>query len=136
MAIEFALVAPVVLFLFMAATDLAMAVRANMQLNNAARAGAEYAAMHGWDSSAITSAVTSATPLSVTVAPSAYCGCATTSNIAEQACGTTCASGLPAGAYVKVVASATYRPLIPLQWNKILVSNYLNMSVTSVTRTN
>lgn len=48
-AVEFGLVATVLALLLPAATDLALAIWANQQVGNAARAGSEYAAANCWD---------------------------------------------------------------------------------------
>jgi Flp pilus assembly pilin Flp len=61
-AVEFGLVATVLAVLLPAATDLALAIWANQQVGNAARAGSEYAAEHCWNGS--TSAVDTAPPTS------------------------------------------------------------------------
>ena len=68
-AIEFALFGSALVLLLMAATDLSLAIRARAEVGNAARAGAEYAAINcssSCSSSGIATAVTSATPLAVT----------------------------------------------------------------------
>ncbi|MGH6845398.1 MAG: TadE/TadG family type IV pilus assembly protein [Methylocella sp.] len=134
-AVEFALIGPALVLLLMAATDLSMAIHARAEVGNAARAGAEYAETHSFNSSSITNAVTSATSLSgvtATPTPSTFCGCATASGIAQQTCGTACAAGGKTGTYVSVTAQATYSPLFPTHWNP----NPVNMSATVVTRTN
>lgn len=137
LVVEFALMAPVLMFLVIAAMDLALAVRANMQLGNAARAGAEYAAINGYSSDAITSAVNSATALTVSASPTSYCGCANASGVmVQQSCGTTCATGAPLGKYASITVTANYTPIFPFPWNRILVGSYLNMSETTVVRIN
>lgn len=135
-AVEFALVLSVLVFLLLAATDLALAIYTQMKIGNAARAGTEYAAIHGWNSTGITTAVTSATSLTVTASPSTYCGCATASGVAQQTCGSTCSAGGIAGTYVSVTAAASYRPIFNALWGSILTNHVLNMSATSVTRIN
>jgi Flp pilus assembly protein TadG len=136
-AVEFALIGPALVLLVMAATDLSLAIRARAEVGSAARAGAQYAAINGYNSSAITIAVTSATSLAVTAtpAPSTYCGCATASGIAQQTCGTACAAGGLTGTYVSVSAAYSYTPLFPTQWNAYLVNKFVNMSATETTQT-
>jgi Flp pilus assembly protein TadG len=135
-AVEFALSATMLTFVVMSATDLALAIRTRAEVANAARAGTEYAAINGYNSSGIANAVTSATPLSVTATSSSFCGCATSSGVTTQTCGSTCAAGGTTGTYVSVTAQGNYTPLFPTEWNKYLVSGLVNMSATETTRTN
>ena len=92
-----------------------MAVYQQMQVQDAAQAGAQYAMAHGWNSSSIQSAVMSATALSVSAspAPSKTCGCPDGSSVSAATCGSTCSDGQKAGTYVTVGAQATYTPLFP-----------------------
>jgi Flp pilus assembly protein TadG len=135
-AVEIALTATALTFLLMAATDLALAIRARKEVDNAARAGTQYAAINGYNSSGIATAVKSATSLSVTATSTSFCGCATSTSITHQTCGTTCAAGGTTGTYVSVTAQGNYSPIFPTQWNQYLVSGLVNMSVTETTRTN
>ena len=114
-AVEFSLAAPVLAIIFVPLIDIGMAVYQQMQVQDAAQAGAQYAMAHGWNSSAIQNAVTSATALSVTAspAPSKSCGCPDGSSVSAAACGSTCPDGQTAGTYVTVGAQATYVPLLP-----------------------
>lgn len=141
-AVEFALVATVLGLLLPAATDLALAVWANQQVGNAARAGAEYAAINtagnGYNSSAISTAATSATSRSgVTATSTNYCGTDSASGV-TQTCilPCSCTSGPTTGTYVSVTASATYTPILPAMWGTILTHGSLKLSATSVTRLN
>ncbi len=131
-AVEFALVAPVIMFCFLAAADLGLSIYQNAQVGNAARAGAQYAAVNGWDSGGISAAATAASKLSITVTPSTYCGCPQTSSIAQQTCGTSCSSGGTAGTYVSVSTKANYTPISPVSWGKSSV----NLNATAITRIN
>jgi Flp pilus assembly protein TadG len=114
-AMEFSLAAPVLAIIFVPMIDIGMAVYQQMQVQDAAQAGAQYAMAHGWNSSSIQSAVTSATALSVSAspAPSKSCGCPDGSSVSAASCGSTCSDGQPAGSYVTVSAQATYTPLLP-----------------------
>ena len=114
-AVEFSVAAPVLAIIFVPLIDIGMAVYQQMQVQDAAQAGAQYAMVHGWNSGAIETAVTSATGLSVNAAPapSKTCGCPDSSSISPAACGSTCADGRAAGTYVTVGAQATYTPLLP-----------------------
>ena len=114
-AIELALIAPALILLAVGTADYGFAVYDQMEVQNAAQAGAEYARKHGFSTSGITSAVTAATPLAVnaTPAPAQSCGCPSGTSIMPAACGTNCASGLTAGTYVTVGAQSTYTTLVP-----------------------
>jgi Flp pilus assembly protein TadG len=131
-AVEFALVAPVLVYVMLSASDLALASWQKGQVGNAARAGAQYAAVNGWNNTGVTAAAQSATSLTVSVAASSYCGCAGATGVTQQTCGTTCSAGGSAATYVTVTASANYTPISPHLWG--LSSK--NLNVTSVTRTN
>lgn len=148
-AVEFALVATVLTAMLPAATDLALAIWANQQVGNAARAGSEYAAINCWDSSTsavsttcatnVSTAATSATSRSVTATPSNYCGCDSASGAsgtAPQTCGTACPDGSKAGTYVSVTTKTSYNPIFPAMWGALLTSSSLKLSATSVTRIN
>src|SRR6266478_5540273 len=84
-AIEFALATPILLGLLVPVADLGIAFTQQIQVQQAAQAGAQYALLHGYSSSAITNAVTAATNLpgvSAAPAPSQSCGCPTGTTIA------------------------------------------------------
>src|SRR6266550_1150175 len=69
-AIEFALATPILLGLLVPVADLGMAFTQQIQVQQAAQAGAQYALLHGYSSSAISNAITAATNLSgVSAAP-------------------------------------------------------------------
>lgn len=120
-AIEFAVVAAMLLLLMVGAADYGMGFYRKMQVQNAAQAGAQYAMLRGFSPSSIMAAVTNATSFSevtATPAPSQFCGCPTSIGVAIAACDSTCAGGLVAGTYVTVSAQGTYNtllsyPLIP-----------------------
>ena len=102
-AVEFGIIAPVLAAVLVPLIDLGLAFYQQMQVDDAAQAGAQYAMAHGWNTSAIQSAVTGATALatvSATPAPA-------------RSCGSTCDDGQSARTYVTVSAQATYTTLIP-----------------------
>ena len=114
-AIEAAIVVPMLALIMVPLIDIGMAIYQQMQVRDAAQAGAQYAMAHGWNSNAIQNAVTAATSLpSVTAspAPTKTCGCPSGTSIAAAACGTNCANGQPVGVYITVNAQATYTTLI------------------------
>ena len=117
-AVEFGLLAPILLTMVAASIDLGLAFSAQMKVQQAAQAGAQYALLHGYDSTKITTAVTQATALSVsaTPAPTQACGCLTGNTVTLSGtppCLITCGNGLTPGTYVQVNAQATYTPLVP-----------------------
>ena len=119
-AIEFALATPILVALLVPVADLGMAFSQQIQVQQAAQAGAQYASMHPWangSATAISNAVTSATNISTLAAspaPNQFCGCPTGSAIATAAsCTSTCSDGQPAGYYVVVNAQAPYAPQLP-----------------------
>ena len=111
-AVEFALLAPILVLLVIGAADISMALFEQMVVTNAAASGAAYASQKGYNSSGIVSAVTSATSLSLvqaTPAPSEYCGCPNVSSgVVNASCGSTCPSGAKTGTYGSISARATY----------------------------
>jgi len=114
-AIELALLATPLMLLAIGTADYGLGVYQQMEVQNAAQAGAEYARKHGFSATGISSAITAATPLTVTAtpAPAQSCGCPSGTAITPATCGTTCASGLAAGTYVTVGAQAIYTTLVP-----------------------
>src|SRR5260370_27114589 len=93
-AIEFALATPILLGLLVPVADLGIAFSQQIQVQQAAQAGAQYALLHGWNSSAISNAVTAATTLpsvSAAPAPSQSYGCPTGTAIAAATNGSPCA---------------------------------------------
>src|SRR5438094_644587 len=99
-AIEFALATPILLGLLVPVADVGIAFSQQLQVQQAAQAGAQYAVLHGFNSSAISNAVTAATALpsvSASPAPTQSCGCPTGTTISTAACSSACANGETAG---------------------------------------
>jgi len=114
-AIEFAIMGAALCLLVVATGDLGMGFYSYMQVQNSAQAGAEYAAVHGYNSSAISTAVTSATSitgLTASPAPAKFCGCPAGNAVTTVTCSTICADGMTAGTYVSASATRTYSTLI------------------------
>jgi Flp pilus assembly protein TadG len=117
-AVEFALLAPLLLILLTGVIEIGMGVFQDMQVQAAAEAGALYAAKYGSGNlTAIGLAVTNATSTSgitASPAPAVFCGCPTTSGITSQGsnCTTVCSSGKLPGTYVKVSATITRTELL------------------------
>jgi Flp pilus assembly protein TadG len=131
--IEFAIIAPLLALMFIVPVDIGVGDYTKMEVEAAVQAGAEYAALNGFNSTNITSAVTNATNVSgltVSPAPNQFCGCPSTSGVATATCGSTCASGEAAGSYVNVGAQATYSTL--LTYPSIVSSSYTFSSQSTV----
>jgi Flp pilus assembly protein TadG len=138
-AVEIALLSPVLVIMLTGTIQLGLGFYKAMQVQQAAEAGAMYAANNGTASLAgIEAAVTSASStlgITATPIPVLFCGCPTTTGVISQASCTTplCASSAAPGHYVTVSATITLTNLIS--------SSYLNLSLpktltrTSVIRT-
>jgi len=114
-SVEFALAAPLLAGLLALLVDFGIGFYDKMQVDDAAQAGAQYAVVHGWDSTAIQNAVTNATPLSgisASPAPTQTCGCPNGTGVTTASCGATCTNGQTAGTYVTVSSQATYTPML------------------------
>jgi Flp pilus assembly protein TadG len=116
-AIEFALAAPILIGLLVPVADLGMAFSQQIQVQQAAQAGAQYALLHGYDGSAIGNAVTAATTLasvSAAPAPTQKFACPTGTAIGPAvSSGTSCQDGETAGSYVIVNAQSNYSSVMP-----------------------
>jgi Flp pilus assembly protein TadG len=114
MGVELALILPALALCVICVADLGVGIYRKMQVQTAAQAGAEYAAMRGYfDQTGVSNAVLAATNYSsITASPALYCGCASRTGVVAAACGSTCASGAPVGQFVKSSASATYQTIL------------------------
>jgi len=115
-AVELALALPFLAAVLLPMVDIGMAAYQQMAVDDAAQAGAAYALVHGWNSSAIQAAVASASDIagiSASPAPSQFCGCPSGSAVATASCGSNCANGQAAGTYVTVSARRSFTPLVP-----------------------
>jgi Flp pilus assembly protein TadG len=136
-AIEFAFVAGILSMLLLGICDFGLGFWEQMQVANAARAGAEYAVKSGYNSSNIQTAVTNSTSLSgiqASPAPAQTCGCPdAASGITPQTgtppnCTAVCANGDAAGTYVTVNAQVSYSTIFA--WPGITSPMTLASSVT------
>ena len=115
-AVEFALATPLFLILLLGVVDVGFGTYQSMQVQDAAEAGALYAAINGWDSTGISTAVVNATGASgmaASPAPVKFCGCPTTSGLTTVLCTATCTGGVTPGTYVQVNASMPYQVTLP-----------------------
>ncbi len=140
-AVEFALAAPLLVAILLPMIDLGIAAYQDMQVHDAAQAGAQYALlspnatvpMPSTYSTAIQTAVTNATTLSTisaSPAPSTACGCSSGTTVTAATCGTPCANSLNPGVYVTVQAQAAYTPLLPFS----VFGNSTTLSASSMVR--
>jgi len=137
--VEFTVFAPMLVIIAIYTMDFGLLTFSKIEVQNAAQAGAQYAIVNnGYDSTAISTAVTSATKFTaVTPTSSQFCGCptATTVKFCSASCDTcntgTCAANVQ-GHYVTVTATptTTYAPLIPFG----LVASSYNISANSTVR--
>ncbi len=118
-AIEFAFLAPLLILMAMLTIDLGLGGYRQMQVQNAAQAGATYAlynySYNTYSNQNIMTAVTSATSssgISASPSPAQYCGCPGDDGLTTATCGTTCSNGQAAGTYVSVYATTTYHTLV------------------------
>lgn len=133
-ALEFAVIAPMLVLAIVGTVDLGLGLHRNMQVQNAAQAGAVYASSHTFSEANISSVVTSATNSSITASPvpAKFCGCASNSGVATNACNASCPAGAIAGTYVSVNAQASYSPLLPYPF----LPSTMTLSAQSIVRTN
>jgi len=114
-AVEFGFLVPILLMLTVCTVDLGIAFYDAMQVESAAQAGSEYAAVHGFNVASISQAITSTSDLSglaASPAPTEFCGCPSASGVTTVTCGSTCPDGSLAGTYVNASATAIYTTLI------------------------
>ena len=115
-AIEFAIVSPMLVLLFICTADLSLGIYRKMQVQNAAQSGAAYAMLYGFAQTSISSAVANATGYSSVAAtpqPSEFCGCpSASSGVTSISCTSTCPNGSTPGTYVTVSAQATYQTIL------------------------
>ena len=113
-AVEFALLVPVLILLVAGLVDFGRAYFTRMELENAARAGAQYGILHGSDDLAtIRDAVRQASEVptaDLTVNASTFCACpdGTAQNRTTGDCG-----GFKPGTYITISAQTAFVPVFP-----------------------
>jgi Flp pilus assembly protein TadG len=115
-AIEFAVILPPLILMAIAIVDLGQGINRNMEVQNAAQMGAQYAVTNGNDTTAITTVVTESTHfdgVQASPAPYQFCGCASDTSVAEISCDSECDGGTPPGSYITVSAQGVYSTIIP-----------------------
>jgi Flp pilus assembly protein TadG len=118
-AVEFALIAPLLLAMLVGMVDVGMGFYQEMEVENAAQVGAQYALVKGWDVTAVGTAVAQASTMSdISLAPAPssqeWYGCASGTTITPSSQGDPCPAGGVAATYVTVTAQATYVPIFSL----------------------
>ena len=121
-AIELALLAPIMAAILLGSIDIGSYIYEKMQLQSAARAGAQYAVQRGGnysDTASITAAaLASSTDLDTgaTVTTVSFCACADGSETvvdASTGCGGTCTGGESPALSVRVTVKNTFTPIFP-----------------------
>jgi Flp pilus assembly protein TadG len=128
-AVEFAMIAPILIMLFGGAVDLGRGIERGIRLETAARAGAQYAILKPNDQTGILNAVvtslTGVSGASVTVLQ-IVCNCpdangAPAGSTSASECSNTCATGL--ARYRTITVSAPFTPVFPtsnyVPWNRL-----------------
>jgi Flp pilus assembly protein TadG len=138
--VEFTIFAPMLLAMAVYTMDYGLLAFSKMEVQNAAQAGAQYATVNNsYDSTAISTAVTSATNFTaVTATSSEFCGCPAATRVTFcaascDACNTgTCGLSVQ-GHYITVTATPTtpYAPLI--RFGQVNSSSF-DISATSTVR--
>lgn len=136
-AVEFGLLAPMLVAILVPMVDFGMGTYQKMRVQDAAEAGAQYALVHGYSASSITSAAQSATTLgaNVSVTPSEACGCITATGTVNTSYGAppctadACPDGSTPGTFVTVATQSTYSLLLA-------PTTLLTLSGTAVVRIN
>jgi len=90
-AIELGFLAPILLTLLLGIVDFGMAYWQQMQVGNAANAGAQWGMSNPYDEDSIRTVAASATGLfGISVTPSNPCGCASNTGVTVYSCNSTC----------------------------------------------
>ena len=122
-AIEFGFIAPVLLLMLLGVLDFGMAFWQQMEISNAADAGAQWGMTNDYNEASIRTVAQAATNLTgTTITPSPECGCVNSStNRISTGYGTApsctaCPTGSVSGTasnYILVNAKVCYTPLFP-----------------------
>ena len=125
-AVEFGLAAPVFLAMLTPVIDIGLAFSQQIRVNQAVESGAQYASSNPYAgstwASAVSSAITNATSLSVNPSVGAEtCGCPNSTSTAivtgsygsPPTCTSSCPDGSKPGYYVTITANVTYTSVMP-----------------------
>jgi TadE-like protein len=131
--IEITLCVPILIIVTVGLLNFGLYIYRNVQVQNAAQAGAQYAIQHGYSSSSVSSAVTNGAcypstscgdgdftaTISASPAPSRFCGCPSNTGVTQVATGACtlgmlpCGDGSKPGTYVTIQAQAPYSTSLP-----------------------
>lgn len=131
--VEFAFLLPLLAYVFVGVVDLGLGIYREMQIKQAAQAGAEYAAVNGFHADAIARAVADATSYSGVAAdpaPATFCGCVSNNAIVGATCNSFCSDGSLAGTYATIYASRRYSTLFRYPY----IPDGLNMRAKATVR--
>lgn len=110
-AVELALVLPVLLVILAGLSDLGRGVLASNKLSSAVRAGLDYAQAYPDDGAGIQAVVTAAAAgEAVIVTATSACECA---NGVAGDCSTQCSDGTMPGTYMRIAATQNFSPIFP-----------------------
>ena len=113
-AVEFALLLPILVLLVAGLIDFGRAYFTRMELENAARAGAQYGILHGTDNLAtiqdIVRQASDVPTADLTVSASTFCACP---DGTVQDCTTGDCGGFKPGTYVSISAQTAFVPIFP-----------------------
>lgn len=126
-AVEFALMVPVLSALFIGLASYGLATTRKMELESAARAGAQYALLDATNTSNIQQAVVDSTNAGITTSDVSVvqsCKCADGTAIT---CGNTCTDGSSNQTYMTVTATENY--------SLLLISTTITLTGSAVVRT-
>jgi len=148
-AIEFGLMASMLVTLLIPTFDLGMGAYTKMRVQDAAEAGAQYAQGNAYSSGAITTAAQSATSLgthvSVTATNVCYCVNALSQLTPPSGDATppappctpnSCSDGSTPGTYVTVATSTNYAPLVSFSVPGLSIASTITLTGTAAVRTN
>ena len=141
--VEATIIAPILVGMSVYTADFGLLFYTNMQVQNAAQAGAQWAiANRIFNSTNMQTAATNATTLSgITITPSQFCGCSVNASgnpgvapLAAGSCtsapGATCNASGVEGNYVSVTATKSYNSFVPFG----LIASTYNISATTTAR--
>ena len=96
--------------------DLGYAAYEFMEVQAAAEAGAQYAALNSWNATVIATVVagaTGATGITAVPVPSQFCACPAGTRLSSSACNGTCAGGVKPGVYAQISAQKQHWTILP-----------------------
>jgi Flp pilus assembly protein TadG len=137
-AVEFGIFAPIILLMFAGLADFSMYIQDRLELEQAVRAGGQYALRNPGNPTAIAGSVVSATTLPITSAnvsvSALQCECLTgVTNVCTGDLNyTPCADGLAPAEYITIMATTIYDPLflnLPTLTSNMSINQQLIMRI-------